>query len=84
MGIAHSTEKLDKYFTRLDKGKSQNIKPAHVEKVIQKLRNRETMLLAEIEEATKDSKKKRLKGKLKTAREQIERAEWLLKEIGDE
>jgi hypothetical protein len=84
MGIAHSTEKLDKYFTRLDKGKSQKIKPAHVEKVIQKLRNRETMLLAEIEEATKDSKKKRLKGKLKTAREQIERAEWLLKEIGDE
>jgi len=77
MGLESTVEKLDKYFKRLEKGKAQKIKPSHVDKAISKLRSKEKLLLAEIEEAEKASKITRLKRKLKMVREQQERARWL-------
>lgn len=81
MGIESSIEKLDKYYKRLGKGKAEKIKPSHVEKVIQKLQAKEKLLLEEIEEASKDSKKARLNRKLALVREQQGRARWLLDKI---
>ncbi len=82
MGLDKSVEKLDKYYGRLDKGKASKIKPAHVEKVIIKLKARRDSLKEDIAESEKEDKKTRLEGKLDIVKEQIERAEWLLKEIG--
>lgn len=83
MQLTTSIEKLDKYFKRLENGKAQKIKAAHVEKVIGKMEKKEEALRAEIDDAKKDDKKKRLKRKLKTTREQIERAKWLLAKVDD-
>ncbi len=82
MDVETSLEKLDKYFKRLKKGKAQKIKPSHVEKVIEKLSNKEEMLLAEIADTQKENKIERLERKRVFLREQTERARWLLKEIG--
>ncbi len=84
MELEKSVEKLDKYFGRLEKGKARKIKPTHVEKIIRKLNARMEILLDEVAEAEKDEKKARLAGKLDTVKEQIERAQWLLKEIDSE
>lgn len=81
MKIQMSIGKLNKYFDRLDKGKAEKIKPAHVEKVIGKLETRKSLLLAEYERTVKESKKERLKGKLAFVDEQIDRAAWLLEKI---
>ena len=83
MNLENSIEKLDKYYKRLNKGKAQKITPSHVEKVIRKLKTKEEALLAEIGEATKDSKIKRLNRKLKLLREQQDRAVWLLDKISN-
>ena len=48
MGLERATEKLDKYFARLEKGKVQKIKPAHVAKVKQKLEAKAQLLQDEI------------------------------------
>ncbi|MGA9253485.1 MAG: hypothetical protein WBV78_20960 [Roseobacter sp.] len=82
MGLTKIGEKLDKYFGRLDDGKAVKIKPAHVEKVIAKLRAKQSILQQEIDTATKPSQKERLKRKLSVAEDQIERAEWLMEKIG--
>ena len=84
MELQSSTEKLDKYYKRLAKGKTQKIKPAHVEKVMGKLQKKEVALRAEIDDATKGDKKKRLKRKLKLTQEQIQRAKWLLEKVAKE
>ena len=84
MELKTSTEKLDKYYKRLEQGKTQKIKPSHVEKVISKLQKKELDLLAGIEATTKGDKEKRLKRKLKSTGEQIERARWLLEKIAEE
>jgi len=81
MGIESSVEKLDKYFKRLTKGKAQKIKPSHVEKVIRKLKKKEELLRAEIQEANKGSKIERLTRKLDILREQQNRTRWLLDKI---
>ena len=81
MGLGKSVEKLDKYYERLDKGKAYKIKPSHVEKVLRKLQAKELMLLEEIDETSKDAKKKRLGRKLDVVREQQERARWLQEKI---
>ncbi len=83
MGLSTKIAKLDKYYERLESGKAQKIKPSHVEKVIKKLKAKEELLQTELKDADKSSKKDRLKRKIKTAREQIKRAEWLLDEIRD-
>ena len=81
MGLGKSVEKLDKYYERLHKGKAYKIKPSHVEEILRKLQARERMLLEEISDATKDSKKERLQRKLGGVREQQERARWLQDKI---
>lgn len=81
MKLSKSAEKLDKYYERLNKGKAEKIKPDHVEKVIRKLKTKEELLRRETDESENELKKARLEGKLHTAREQINRAEWLLEKI---
>ena len=77
MKLKESINKLDKYFLRLKGGKAEEIKPKHVEKVIKKLTVKKQQLNDELVDATKNSKQKRLKRKLLTVEEQLERAEWL-------
>jgi hypothetical protein len=81
MALNKTIEKLNKYLGRLEAGKAKKIKPAHVDKVIKKLTRREQDLLEELEGTSKDSKKARLEARLKTTREQIERATWLRDQI---
>lgn len=81
MGLGKSIEKLDAYYDRLQQGKVEKIKPAHVEKVIAKLQSKEKALKSDLSECSKDSKKKRLESKLATVSEQLERASWLLKKV---
>ena len=82
MGIENTVEKLDKYYKRFEKGKAKKIKPAHVDKAIRKLAAKEELLLAELAETLKESKKSRLERKLATVREQQERARWLKEKVG--
>ncbi|WP_420410782.1 hypothetical protein [Roseibium sp.] len=81
MGLGKSIEKLDDYYGRLERGKVEKIKSAHVEKVIAKLHSKEKALKSDLAECSKDSKKKRLKSKLSIVSEQLERANWLLKKV---
>ena len=60
MGLESVIEKLDKYYGRLEKGKAQKIKPAHVEKVLRKLEAKAQLLETELEETTKETKRERL------------------------
>ncbi len=83
MGLESAVEKLDKYFKRLEAGKAQKIKPAHVEKVIQKLEAKAQLLRAELAETDKASKKQRLERKLEMVQEQQDRARWLETKIGN-
>jgi hypothetical protein len=70
------------YNERFKSGKVEKIKPSHVAKVLEKLRNKSAELEAEIESAHAPEKRTRLERKLEVARAQEERAEWLLKELG--
>ncbi|MEB8389099.1 hypothetical protein OO012_17865 [Rhodobacteraceae bacterium KMM 6894] len=81
MGLSKSTEKLSKYYARLNAGKVKKIKPSHVQKVIDKLEAHERALLEEIETTHKPEKKARLNRKRTTTQEQLEKARWLLNEI---
>ena len=83
MGLKNLAAKVVEYNARLDSGKASKIKPGHVEKVLRKLRAKETELEAEIAKARSADKVARLEGKLGIARTHIERAEWLLKELTD-
>lgn len=82
MGLESMIEKLDKYYDRLEKGKTQKIKPDHVSKVIRKLDTKAAQLEVEISEAQKPDKKQRLERKLALVRKQQERATWLQNNIG--
>lgn len=82
MGLKKLAAKMEDYNERLESGKASKIKPRDVEKVLQKLRSKSTDLEAEIASTASADKKARLEGKLQIAHAQIERAEWLLKELG--
>ncbi len=82
MGLKNLAAKVMDYNQRLESGKASKIKPRHVEKVLQKLRAKSAALETEIAATKSPDKKARLEGKLKVARTHIERAEWLLKELG--
>ena len=84
MGLKKISEKLDSYFSRHEDGKAAKIERSHVEKVIDKLKTKQTLLKEEIKDTEKRSKIERLESKLSTVAEQIERAEWLLEKIGPE
>lgn len=81
MGLKKLAEKVAEYNDRFERGKASKIKPSHVEKVLVKLRNKFDELEADLASAGSADKKARLKKKLGVALAQIERAEWLLKEI---
>lgn len=81
MGLSKTVEKLDKYYGRLKSGSAKPIKPAHVEKMIQKLKSREQDLKDEIAATRKESKKERLERKLLKTRDLTTKAQWLLREI---
>ncbi len=81
MALTKAIEKLKKYYERLEAGNAKKIKPSHVKKVIDKLTAKEASLIEEIKTTAKPAKKERLEQKLATAREQIERARWLLEKI---
>ena len=82
MGLKKLTAKVADYNERLESGKTSEIKPHHVEEVLKKLRSKLTELEADLSSATSADKKARLEGKIQIARIHIERAEWLLKELG--
>ncbi|MBF9059367.1 hypothetical protein HKCCSP123_09240 [Rhodobacterales bacterium HKCCSP123] len=81
MGLKKLADKVVDYNERLEQGKAKKIKPAHVRKVLEKLRKNTVRLEAEIAAEDRSEKKARLKRKLRTARELVERAEWLLDQI---
>ena len=78
MKIAKTLRKLEKYQQRLEDGRADQIKPKHVQLMIEKLTTKETELVVEVGEATKPGKRERLNAKLATIRERIEEAQWLL------
>ncbi|MCC1494705.1 hypothetical protein [Cognatishimia sp. F0-27] len=82
MGLKKLVSKMEEYNERLESGKASKIKPHDVEKVLRKLRAKATDLEAEIASTASADKKARLEGKLQIARTHLERAEWLLKELG--
>ena len=81
MGLGKSIEKLDEYYSRLNEGKAQKIKPSHVKKVIEKLKVKEKSLKSDLTSTENESKKQRLERKLSTVAELIQRANWLLEKI---
>jgi hypothetical protein len=81
MKLKKLTEKLADYKDRLERGKAEKIRPDHVERILEKLNKKAVDLEAEIASAKNPDKKARLERKLGIAREQIERAAWLLQEI---
>ena len=82
MGLKSLAAKVVEYNERLERGAASKIKPGHVEKVLAKLRKKSAALEAEIATTKNEDKKSRLKRKHGIAVEHIQRAEWLLGEIG--
>lgn len=81
MGLKKLAAKMAEYNDRLNDGKAKAIKPNHVEKILGKLRDKETELTARIAETDNQEKRQRLSRKLTVAREQISRGEWLLDHV---
>jgi hypothetical protein len=81
MGLKKLAKKVAEYNDRLVQGKVEKIKPDHVKKVLEKLYKKASDLEAEIAFAKNPEKKARSTRKLSIARQHIERAKWLLKEI---
>lgn len=81
MGLKKLAAKVADYDQRLESGKAQEIKPSHVAKVLKKLREKEAELQERAGETQDREKLDRVNRKLAIAREQIERAEWLLEHI---
>ncbi|MBV7393228.1 hypothetical protein [Mameliella sediminis] len=81
MGLKRLAEKMAAYKARLQKGKARKIKSGHVEKILHKLRKKSEELERELAAADSGSAKARLSRKLDIARVQIERGEWLLKQV---
>jgi predicted nucleic acid-binding Zn-ribbon protein len=81
MGLKKLAGKLADYQERLEAGKARTIEPAHVEKVLDKLRRKEADLLYRIAAETDGEERADLERKLGVAREHVSRAEWLLAEL---
>ncbi|MDV7145359.1 hypothetical protein R3X27_21960 [Tropicimonas sp. TH_r6] len=81
MALKRTIAKLNDYQDRLKDKKAKQIKVKHVDKIISKLEAKKADLDKEFHEATKPSRKERLKRKRKVLRDQIEQAEFLRKEI---
>ncbi len=81
MAFDKAIEKLDRYYARLKKKKAKEVKAAHVEKVLRKIAKREKELAEKIAATTNEDRRKRFERKLRVAKEQRKRAEWLLEQI---
>ncbi len=81
MGFKDIVERLDKYQKRLTEGKAEKIQLHHIEKAIEKLTAKKVQIKEELRETTKPEKRKRLEEKMSTIHAQIEKAEWVAKEI---
>ena len=84
MGLKKLGARLADYRARLDAGKASKIEPEHVSTVLSKLRKKEADLIERIANASCASEQERLQRKLEIAREQIERADWLLVQLETE
>ncbi|MEE4235736.1 MAG: hypothetical protein V2I51_03340 [Anderseniella sp.] len=84
MGLKKLAAKLLDYNKRLESGKADQIKQTHLVKVLDKLQAKEAELEADLACANNEQKKSRLERKIRIAREQIARANWLMKEISHE
>ena len=82
MGLKKLAAKVADYKERLESGTAHKVKPADVEKVLEKLRRKSLELETEIAATGSPEKRARLEKKLEVARTQEARAEWLKQEIG--
>lgn len=82
MGLKKLAVKIAEYNERLESGQASKIKPGHVEKILRKLKKKTDDLSEEISQTSLPEKKARLEKKLEIAKEHVDRATWLLKEIG--
>ncbi len=81
MALKKTVAKLDEYLHRLKHRKAKRIKAKHVDQVLDKLHAKHKSLQEEIHAAKKPGKKHRLKQKKKVIEGQIDRAEFLRKEV---
>jgi hypothetical protein len=81
MGLKKLAAKVAEYNERLESGKASKIEPAHVQKVLDKLRKKREGLESSIASESSADKKARLEKRLSVARIHVERAEWLMKEL---
>ncbi len=81
MGLKKLAAKLLEYNKRLESGKADEIKHAHLVKVLDKLRAKEAELEADLAKTKSEQKRSRLERKLVVAHEQLARAKWLMDEI---
>lgn len=81
MGLKKLAAKVAEYQERLAAGHARKIEPEHVERVLEKLRRKEADLQARLAADPEDAEREEFEHKLKVAREHIERAEWLKREL---
>jgi len=81
MRLKKLAAKVAEYQDRLAAGHASKIEPEHVERVLEKLRRKEADLRARFASDPVDAECEDLQHKLKVAREHIERAEWLRREL---
>jgi hypothetical protein len=82
MGLKKLAAKVAEYQERLAAGHAKKIEPEHVKQVLDKLRRKEADLLVRLATETDEAERADVERKLHVAREHIERAEWLRRELG--
>lgn len=78
MGLKKMAKKLSTYFERLESGKTQEIEPEHVRKVLEKLHLKEAELTVKLAQAQSAEARERYQQKLEITNEHIARAEYVL------
>lgn len=81
MGLKKLAARLAEYRERQEAGRVREIRPEHVEKILEKLTRKEASLGEEMAETSDPEKRTRLEQKRKIALEQIARAEWLMVQV---
>jgi len=81
MGLSDVAEKLAKYRTRLAAGQTERIKPAHVDKIIDKLSDKRQHLSEDLARRTSGQGRALLQRRIAKLDELIEQAHWLRREI---
>lgn len=81
MALSDHAERLAEYRARLEDGRADRIEPAHVERVIAKLRAKQASLLARLATASAQGERERLQRKLAKAEALIEQACWLREQL---